>query len=256
MPRKILRREYNDKGDLIKLECGKCGQLKTVDCFHKSKNIKDGFCTTCKKCKQIYFDENKDNILKQQQDYYKENKSIIINKKKKYQEKNKEKLTDYYHNYYTINKDKHIAYFKQYRNTKRDQEIAKIYENFTRNNYPESDIQYGVIYGVLCKPTNKWYIGQTRNGFNTRYSGNFFKHYLSHNLKENIKKQILTNDIEKYGQESFEIFEVIDVAFSERELDEKEAYYIDYYKAYDEGYNTYRGNIFKHGKEKRKYCCE
>ena len=32
---------------------------------------------------------------------------------------------------------------------------------------------------------------------------------------------------------------------------EKEAYYIDLYKAYDEGYNSTRGNIFKHGKEKR-----
>ena len=53
-------------------------------------------------------------------------------------------------------------------------------------------------------------------------------------------------------QESFEIFEVIDVAFSEKELDEKEAYYIDQYKAYDEGYNSNRGNIFKHNKLKRK----
>ena len=57
--------------------------------------------------------------------------------------------------------------------------------------------------------------------------------------------------MERDGQESVEIFEVLDVAFSEKELDEKEAYYIDLYKAYDEGYNTQRGNIFKHGKAKR-----
>ena len=89
MSRKILYREYNNKGDLIKLECSNCGQIKAVDCFHKSKNRKDGFCTTCKKCKQIYFNQNKDNILKQQQEYYKENKSIIINKKKEYREETK-----------------------------------------------------------------------------------------------------------------------------------------------------------------------
>ena len=45
---------------------------------------------------------------------------------------------------------------------------------------------------------------------------------------------------------------MLDVAFSEKELDEKEAYYIDLYKAYDEGYNSNRGNIFKHNKSKRK----
>ena len=74
--------------------------------------------------------------------------------------------------------------------------------------------------------------------------------------EDSSKGQLLADDIEKYGQENFEIIEVIDVAFSERELDEKEAYYIDLYKAYDEGYNSNRGNIFKHGKEKRMCCCE
>jgi hypothetical protein len=99
--------------------------------------------------------------------------------------------------------------------------------------------------------TNRWYIGQTTTSFNTRYCGDFFNHKYNKLSEDRPKGKLLFEDIEKYGQESFEIIEVLDVAFSERELDEKEAYYIDLYKAYDEGYNTYRGNIFKHGKGKR-----
>lgn len=127
-----------------------------------------------------------------------------------------------------------------------------IYENFTKKNYHKSNIQYGIIYGVHCKVSNRWYIGQTIQGFNNRYRGNFLNHKFIELEDDCPKRELLKDDIEKYGQESFEIFEVLDVAFSEKELDEKEAYYIDYYKAYDKGYNSNRGNIFKHNKSKRK----
>ena len=127
----------------------------------------------------------------------------------------------------------------------------KIYENVTKHKYPNNDIQYGIIYGVQNLITNRWYIGQTTTSFDIRYNGDFFNRKYYELSENNEKGKLLANDIEKYGQESFKIFEVIDVAFSEKELDEKEAYYIDLYKAYDEGYNSTRGNIFKHGKEKR-----
>ena len=57
------------------------------------------------------------------------------------------------------------------------------------------------------------------------------------------KKKLLKYDLEQYGEESFEINKILDVAFSQKELDEKEIYYIDYYKAYEEGYNSNRGYI-------------
>ena len=103
-----------------------------------------------------------------------------------------------------------------------------------------------------CLHSDRWYIGQPIIGFNNRYKGDFFNTKTNELHDDNTKAQLLKDDIEKYGQESFEIFEVLDVAFSERELDEKEAYYIDYYNAYDKGYNSNRGNIFKHNKSKRK----
>ena len=113
-------------------------------------------------------------------------------------------------------------------------------------------MQYGIIYGVHCKVSDRWYIGQTIRSFKIRYNGDFFKYKFLDFSEDTPKLQLLHLDIEKYGQENFEIFEVLDIAFSEKELDEKESYYIDYYKAYDEGYNSNRGNIFKHNKPKRK----
>ena len=152
---------------------------------------------------------------------------------------------------YKNNKDKECEKERQRRENRAQQEIDKIYEKVTKQRYPHKGVQYGIIYGVYCRASKKWYIGQTETSFNIRYHRNFFKYKHDELSKDNVKRQLLAEDIKKYGIESFETIEVIDVAFSEEELDEKEAYYIDLYKAYDEGYNSNRGNIFKHSKEKR-----
>lgn len=178
-----------------------------------------------KKRKQYYIN-NKPKKLEERKQYYTNNRSIILEKAHEYTRKRyKDKI---------------------------NQELLRIYDNYTKKLYPKSDIQYGVIYGVHCKPSDRWYIGQTIRSFNNRYQGNFFNTKSNELSDDSTKAQVLNDDIEKYGQESFEIFEVLDVAFSEKELDEKEAYYIDLYKAYGTGYNSNRGNIFKHGKSKRK----
>lgn len=304
-----LYREYDEKtGELIKLECGTCHEIKNTDCFHKNKNKKDGVQTECKQCRvgrdrqynenhkrkkrqyrennkekirryrennkeKIYeyhrqysenhkeercqyrrqrYENNKEEILEKQRQYRENHKEEIYKKNRRYRENHKEEMRQYRETH----KEEMSDYQRQYNENKAQQEIMKIYENVTKQRYPHEGVQYGVIYGVHCKANNRWYIGQTTRSFNIRYNGDFFK-YKPYKLSEdNPNIQLLTDDIEKYSQENFEIFEVIDVAFSEKELDEKEAYYIDYYKAYYEGYNSNRGNIFKHGKEKRMCCCE
>ena len=342
---KTLYREY-DGGKLIKLECSKCEAIKEVSCFYTSKECKDGINPKCKECQKIENKErhfkNREEINKKSREYYQENKELIKKKHKKYCENNKEKIAElqkqYYlenkdkirervkeyqfknkdkirervkeyqfknkdkikiraHKYYlnnkekinnynnqynlnhkermnewkkqyykdnienisikrkqytTINREKIIKHSRDLRKNKGEKEIKRIYENVTKNLYPNNGIQYGVIYGVHCIPTDRWYIGQTVRSFNIRYDGDFFTRKFHGLSDDNPKLQLLHEDIEKYGKDNFEIFEVIDVAFSEKELDEKEAYYIDYYKAYDEGYNSNRGNIFKHNKSKRK----
>ena len=276
-----LYREYDENGNLVKLECCKCGEIKTVDNFNKNKSKKDGVYNICKECRKEYnknnrekeyerqrryYENNKDRERKKRRQYYENNqekeskrkrqryennKEKVLGINRRWRENNKEKLFEINRQYRENNKEKISETNRQYRENKAQREIMKIYENVTKQRYPHEGIQYGVIYGVYCRASKKWYIGQTTTSFNIRYSGDFFNHKIIELSEDSFKGQLLADDIEKYGQENFEIFEVLDVAFSERELDEKEAYYIDLYKAYDEGYNSTRGNIFKHGKEKR-----
>ena len=241
-----LYREHDEvTGELIKKECGICHKIKTADCFHKDKSKKDGFDYKCKQCES-----------EKRRQRYKNNKDKECEKERQYRENHKEKISEKRRQRYKNNKDKECEKERQRRENRAQQEIDKIYEKVTKQRYPHKGVQYGIIYGVVCKVSNRWYIGQTETSFNIRYHRNFFKYKHDELSKDNVKRQLLAEDIEKYGIESFETIEVIDVAFSEEELDEKEAYYIDLYKAYDEGYNSNRGNIFKHGKEKRKCCCE
>ena len=238
---KRLYREYDEKGKLIKLQCGTCREIKTIDNFNKNKNYKDGYKYTCKLCLKEY----------RCQHYQKYKEKILEYHHHLYQE-NKEKINERNRQLYQDNKEKILKHQRQYHKNKSQIEISKIYENVTKNLYPNNGIQYGIIYGVHCINNDRWYIGQTIRSFNLRYDNNFFKRKFNELLGDNEKAHLLHEDIEKYGQENFEIFEVIVVAFSEKELDEKEVYYIGYYKEYDEGYNSNRGNIFKHEKSKRK----
>ena len=279
---KVIR-IYDDEEKLIKKQCGKCGEIKEVNDFSRDKGKSDGLSCHCKDCcieyQKTYRKDNKEVMLENKKEYYKKNKSDILEYQKKYRQDNVDKIKDYrdkYYednregileqkkeyrlknidkfkekdkNYYEENKDKILKrnrnYQKQLRINRKEESVNKIYENYTKNNYPNSDIQYGIIYGVYNKVTNRWYIGQTTKDFKSRYEGDFFKYRIhcqrSHMNDE--KELLLKNDYYIYGEESFEIYEILDVAFSPMELDEKEVYYIDYYKAYDEGYNSNRGYI-------------
>lgn len=96
--------------------------------------------------------------------------------------------------------------------------------------------KYGIIYKITNKINNKVYIGQTikKYGFKQRYS---------YNLSKNTKNLHLKSSIEKYGIENFEIIEEFDIAYSKEELDNKEKYWISYYKSNnnDYGYNLQDG---------------
>ena len=93
---------------------------------------------------------------------------------------------------------------------------------------------YGTIYMVVNLINNKRYVGQTTNSFHYRYQGNFPKNCSNNHIK---------NAINKYGWSNFEVIEELDVAYSKKELDEKECYYIEKYQTTDSryGYNKKTG---------------
>lgn len=93
--------------------------------------------------------------------------------------------------------------------------------------------KFGIIYSVTNIMNNKKYIGQTTKSLKTR--------------KQNHLSTIKRNDtafqkaINKYGKEKF-IWEIIDQAYSQEDLDNKEIFWIDYYNTYGcSGYNMTLG---------------
>lgn len=107
---------------------------------------------------------------------------------------------------------------------------------------------YGVIYLVRNKVNGKCYIGQTyqKNGFRDRYGVKYNQSlvegfYNSHKqmvikAKESkrqliYERDLILQDLEKYGIENFEVNECIDYAFSQDELNTKEKMYIMLYKS-------------------------
>lgn len=104
------------------------------------------------------------------------------------------------------------------------------------------------MFGIIYKATNlvngKVYIGQTIRSLDERVR--------QHINDTNAMKDSFAfhSAIRKYGEDNFR-WEVIDKAYSSRELDEKEVFWIKYYHSYisdDEcnGYNmTIGGNVFR-----------
>lgn len=102
---------------------------------------------------------------------------------------------------------------------------------------------YGVIYKIENLINNKVYIGQTTKGFNNRYpyKGIGMERVYSYYLSNSNRNVDLLNDIINYGIESFNVVEVLDVAFSMDELNTKEQTYILIFDSFKNGYNQNTG---------------
>lgn len=91
-----------------------------------------------------------------------------------------------------------------------------------------------IIYKITNKLNGKVYIGETRKGLKTRWA----QHCRDANSKIACFK--LQKAIKKYGAENFTI-EQIDCAATKEEADAKEVYWIKFYNAVENGYNTSPG---------------
>ena len=258
-----LLRNYDSNGNLISLECYKCHKVKVVSEFNKHKNRKDGVRTICKDCakqyRKQYYKQNADKIKEQNAEYRKQNADKIKeqsakynaeyykqnkDKKKEYQSEyrnqNKDKIKEYKSEYYNKNADKVKEQSREYYNQKVEQSLVeiKVYVEKDPKKYdynPNKEI-YGIIYLVHNVKSDKYYVGQTINSFDIRYNMGW--------LYEHSCKDAVREDLELYGEDSFEYVKIFKVAHTQQDLDKLEAYYIDYFNAYENGYNEKRGNIF------------
>lgn len=90
------------------------------------------------------------------------------------------------------------------------------------------------IYRIINDINNKVYVGKTSNSLETR-----FKQHLADAKRKGEEKRPLYNAINKYGAEHFTI-ELIEECDSQVE-NEREQFWIAFYKGYEEGYNATRG---------------
>ena len=232
----VLLRNYDSDGNLISKECGKCHEVKAVSEFSKNKRMKDGIDTRCKDCKKQYDKE-----------YRKENADKLIEYDKQRNDKRKEYLSEYYKQnadkkkeYNAEYRKQNAEYYAEYYNQKVEQSLieikAYVEQNPKKYDYNPNEQIYGVIYLVHNVKSDKYYVGQTTIGFDIRYQSGWL---YEHSCKDAVKA-----DLELYGEDSFEYTKIFRVAHNQKDLDKLEAYYIDYFNAYDNGYNETRGNIF------------
>jgi hypothetical protein len=124
---------------------------------------------------------------------------------------------------------------------------------------PITDV-YGIIYGMECYTTKKMYIGQTLSHTYMIHRDKWWNYGLkgrrkSHVKFSTLKESLLGEDIKKYGEEDFRIFQ-IDICPGDRinEIDRMETETI---KLYDtlipKGYNTRLHDRHMSGGKKRLY---
>jgi group I intron endonuclease len=104
----------------------------------------------------------------------------------------------------------------------------------------ESNVAY--IY-LLTSPSGKHYVGQTWH-YKIRMS--IYKNINGGRIHQQPK---IYNALKKYGPENFE-YNMIDICYSQEELDDAEKYWIKFYNSIHNGYNCDLGGAYgKHTEE-------
>lgn len=106
----------------------------------------------------------------------------------------------------------------------------------------EEEKKYFGIYCIVCEPTGKMYIGQTRQSFYKRWT--FHKWELNNNKHRNTHLQNAWN---KYGSENFQFYVLKKINQEQKNiqtksvLSEKEKFYVSLYNTHYSGFNMTDG---------------
>ena len=98
-----------------KADCHKAGIPQPIEGFSKSKNTSDGLQYKCKKCANLHYFKNKDQILKRVNKRYEKKREEILIYQEKYRSENKSKIAKRDKEYARKNRDKINEYLREYR---------------------------------------------------------------------------------------------------------------------------------------------
>lgn len=223
--------------------CRKCGEFKSYSEFNKAKSCKDGYRGECIQCrregyKQYYYShkEEKQEYYKQ---YYVNNKDDLNEYHKQYSNSHKEKIKGIFKKYNNSHKEERKQYYESHKNKNimKINEIIKNIEKFNLINKYDIPI-YGYIYKIENIKTGRIYIGQTIQSLTRRYKSNIIEAWKNERLKydtQKFKDELINID-------DFKLTEILDVGICKYHLDKLEAYYINLYDSYNNGYNNKNGN--------------
>lgn len=123
--------------------------------------------------------------------------------------------------------------------------MAIPWESFFCANKKLGVIIINYIYGFQNKINGKWYIGQTTQNPEYRRRQHFYS-ALHYKKKDD---SLFHKKIREYGKEAFDFFVLEEVEHKDM-LDDREKYWISYYKSYIKDGNGY--NLSRGGQQKRK----
>lgn len=121
-------------------KCTKCGVIKDISEFYKSKSQKDGLDYNCKKCKKQYRENNKEAKAKYDKQYKKDNKEKVAIRAKLWHQKNKEKVSIRGRIWYQENKENVAKRAKLWRTNNKEKRIRYRLDN--KETIIKSDKQY------------------------------------------------------------------------------------------------------------------
>jgi hypothetical protein len=195
-------------------KCIQCGAWKPLDEFNKDKKHKDGRRSECKECTKKY--------IKRCSEVYKEKRKEY---QKQYRKVHVEYFKEYHKQYYKDNIENNLQY------------ISSIVEPIRPILKELSLPVYGYIYKFENIKTGHIYIGQSTTPIDRRYGSNVIKSWIKD--RKRFKNQKF---IDELIEEDIKLTETLDVAFCQYHLDKLEAYYIDKYDSFLNGYNNQPGN--------------
>lgn len=103
------------------------------------------------------------------------------------------------------------------------------------------------IYKITNIINNKSYIGQTSKNIFDRW-----KTHIYDSKRDKCKHRLLYSDINKYGENNFQIIEI--EKCSDKEAFDREIYWINYYNTFYNGYNNTYGGSGKHYIDHEQVC--
>jgi 5-methylcytosine-specific restriction endonuclease McrA len=105
-------------------QCSKCKGVKTVDCFGKQKDKKDGLRSHCKSCRsessRKYRENNPEKVSESCRKYREKNREKVAEGGRKYYDKNREKISEGRRKQYDKNREKEAELSRKWKQANLD----------------------------------------------------------------------------------------------------------------------------------------